>query len=306
MSNHDKCPICKKNEMEYFIYENLSEVHCPRCGDYYIHRDIIMDIKEMTFTSREVANISGYIYENKDFIINKDNLYMLKKIQSPSFHEKSDKLLIGLEKMTEYAGQYLEKDDDWLWVRISWCLDDKELNEILSFLESSNRIHRDSKSGTHRYKISPMGWLYLETIKKKNPESQQCFVAMWFDDEMNEIYENYIKKGIINAGYKPVRIDQKPFNDKIDDQILAEIRKSKFIIADFTGHRGGVYFEAGFALGLNLEVIFICRKDDLKKLHFDVRQYNFILWEKDSLNKLRDSIQYRIERIFGKGNYNPN
>ena len=48
------------------------------------------------------------------------------------------------------------------------------------------------------------------------------------------------------------------------DRILAEIRKSKFVVADFTscgeciacdkcehiGARGGVYFEAGFALGL--------------------------------------------------------
>jgi nucleoside 2-deoxyribosyltransferase len=66
--------------------------------------------------------------------------------------------------------------------------------------------------------------------------------------------------------------------NKIDDEIISLIRKSKFLVADFTGHRGGVYFEAGFALGLGLPVFWTCRKDDLKNLHFDIRQYNCIDW----------------------------
>ena len=42
---------------------------------------------------------------------------------------------------------------------------------------------------------------------------------------------------------------------------MHQIRKSKFLIADFTGQRGGVYYEAGFAYGLGLPVIWTCRKD---------------------------------------------
>ena len=34
------------------------------------------------------------------------------------------------------------------------------------------------------------------------------------------------------------------------DRIIAQIRASKFVVADFTRNRGGVYYEAGFALGL--------------------------------------------------------
>lgn len=62
--------------------------------------------------------------------------------------------------------------------------------------------------------------------------------------------------------------------------IVAEIRKSSFLIADFTGDRGGVYFEAGFAKGLGIPVIFSCKKGEwTDKLHFDTRQYNHIIWE---------------------------
>ena len=35
-----------------------------------------------------------------------------------------------------------------------------------------------------------------------------------------------------------------------------------------------VYYEAGFAQGLNIEVIFTCRKDILEHMDFDTRQYN--------------------------------
>ena len=60
--------------------------------------------------------------------------------------------------------------------------------------------------------------------------------------------------------------------------IVAEIRRSSLLVADFTGHRGGVYFEAGLAMGLGIPVIWTCRTDCVSELHFDTRQYNHIVW----------------------------
>lgn len=56
----------------------------------------------------------------------------------------------------------------------------------------------------------------------------------------------------------------------------AEIRRSRFLVADFThdkkqGARGSVYYEAGFAHGLNIPVIFTAR--DGTKPHFDTSAY---------------------------------
>ena len=100
-----------------------------------------------------------------------------------------------------------------------------------------------------------------------------------------------------------MRIDRKPDVNKIDDEIIAEIRRSRFLVADFThgedGARGGVYYEAGFAYGLDLPVIYSCRKDKEKKLHFDTRQYYHILW--GTPEELRDSLAQRIEAFIGAG-----
>ena len=81
-------------------------------------------------------------------------------------------------------------------------------------------------------------------------------------------------------------------NQKICDKILAEIRLCQFMVADFTLHRGGIYFEAGFAMGLGRPVIWLCRHDDVDKTHFDTRQYNHVLWESPA--ELRDKLTNRI------------
>jgi len=84
---------------------------------------------------------------------------------------------------------------------------------------------------------------HLETLKKIGADSEQCFVAMWFDDQMQRVYDEVIAKGVLGSGYKPHRVDQREHNDKIDDEVIAQIRRSRFLVADFTGQRGGVYVE---------------------------------------------------------------
>lgn len=152
-------------------------------------------------------------------------------------------------------------------------------------------------------KILPEGWAHLETLKKTNADKKQCFVAMWFSDEMEQIYNTIISEAITDAGYFPHRVDQREHNDKIDDEIISQIRKSRFVLADFTGHRGGVYFEAGFAKGLGLEVFWSCREDDIENLHFDIRQYNCIAWRHDNLEEFKSKIIHRVEAVLGHGPY---
>ena len=118
---------------------------------------------------------------------------------------------------------------------------------------------------------------------------------------MDEAWEKGFEPGIRDAGYKPMRIDYKEHNNKIDDQIIAEIKRSRFLVADFTSERGGVYFEAGFAKGIKIPVIFTCRKDLSENIHFDTRQFNHILWEKPE--ELRERLKDRISATIGDGPY---
>jgi hypothetical protein len=126
--------------------------------------------------------------------------------------------------------------------------------------------------------LKARGWDRVLSLREGRIESAQIFVAMWFDPQMNDAWTVGIEKPLENLKFKPLRIDRKEHNDMIDDQIIAEIRASNAVVADFTGDRAGVYFEAGFARGLGKPVIWTCRKDWESKLHFDTRQFNHIIW----------------------------
>lgn len=82
---------------------------------------------------------------------------------------------------------------------------------------------------------------------------------MSFESALDEAYQLGIKPAIQECGFTPVCMREITTNQGITDRILSEIRLAQFIVADFTGQRGGVYFEAGFASGLGREVIWSCR-----------------------------------------------
>lgn len=295
------CPVCNEEIKYDFLHsKEVYSVDCPRCGRYYMDEMAFDIFPKETLSDRQRANMSGWLFENQKTKITKKTLDWLSIIPTPSFHERADKILAGIEMKTEYAGQTVNNTFyKKTFVTIGWCINEKELDEIYEYLNSTNRIHLSFPD----CKILPDGWAHLERLKKLGADSDQCFVAMWFDDKMKQIYNDSISKGILDAGYKPHRVDQREHNDKIDDEIIAQIRRSHFVLADFTGHRGGVYYEAGFAKGLGLEVIWTCREDEIDNLHFDIRQYNCILWTEDKLDDFKKKIQNRIERIFGRGSY---
>lgn len=149
----------------------------------------------------------------------------------------------------------------------------------------------------HDYQVSPKGLLYLEGRKEES--SSIGFCAMWFNEEVASLWTSVIEPATRLAGYEPLRIDGKQHNGKIDDEIMASIRGSRFVVADFTGNRGGVYYEAGFAHGLGLPVIFMCREGD--ELHFDIRQYNCIFWKPDGLEDAQARLKNRILATLGQG-----
>ena len=138
----------------------------------------------------------------------------------------------------------------------------------------------------------PAGWRRASELRERSVKLDQVFVALRFNDALKTAYEEGIEPALNGAGYRPLRIDRVPHNGTIDDRIIAEIRRSAFLVADLTEHANGVYFEAGFALGLGREVIWCCRKDQLGSAHFDVKQYNMIVWENP--REFRENLLQRV------------
>jgi hypothetical protein len=169
------------------------------------------------------------------------------------------------------------------------------------------------------------GAAYLESFGKSLTDSDQIFVAMWFGStELDRLYAEVIEPAVRASGYNCIKIDNVEHNEKIDDEIIKEIRKSKAVVADITcglstpdgwsqakkvgSPRGGVFFEAGFAKGLGLPVIWMVKNKiaEIENVgHFDIRQFNQIRWT-DDFDQARERLQNRLEATLGAGNYKSN
>lgn len=135
-------------------------------------------------------------------------------------------------------------------------------------------------------------------IEKRN----QIFIAMKFSPETNTYYENAYKPIIQSMNYAVMRIDEKEYTGSIIGEIQSEITDSVALIADLTGNRGGVYYEAGIARGLQLcnhpiKLLLTCERTffDSEKVHFDVSGDNILLY--DSVDDLKGKLKTRLESV---------
>ncbi len=273
---------------------------CPRCGSFRISA---LAVQEMSLWSRQQrVNLSGWIREHQGCEIVVADIPRFAALSTPSVGEKADKVLLRLSTAFPKPGGYVMIDarlEDELLGKAS-AEDKKELY----FLLKEYLLLETGFLADEGMKISPKGWAHLHSLAQINVSSSQGFIAMWFDDQVSKAGKA-IDQGIRAAGYAPMQINHKQHDNEITDEMIAEIRKSRFLVADLTGHRNGVYYEAGFAKGFGIRVIWLCRKDELANAHFDVNHFPIVPWEADKLAELTLALQLRIEALIGRGPLKP-
>lgn len=74
-----------------------------------------------------------------------------------------------------------------------------------------------------KYRVSPRGMLAAEALDASGSNSAQGFVAMWFTDDLKDVWTNGFDRGIRAAGYYPFRIDNKDYVGGITDEIMGGV-----------------------------------------------------------------------------------
>lgn len=303
-----ECLFCN-NSISYEVDFN-TEIHyceCPNCGVYNIEQEAFDDIPNENFFIKNAVKkylVSGYLRElyekglKHELITNKNYQTLFMKSEIPNtIQDKIDKFILILYKRTKYIYQELQFNIVQQ-PAVAYAKDNQEFDNIIKVLDDNGIISGKTTFGreVRTFYLSLRGIKYAEELLKHSTESKQGFVAMWFAKDMEYIFDDFISKAIQDAGFDPCIIRNVEHNDDICDEIIAQIRKSKFLIADTTGHRNGVYYEAGFAYGLGLPVIWTCREDDLKNAHFDVNHNNFIVWKtgEEFYQKLKNRIMATV------------
>ena len=298
MSDQEPCLICSTTHKaaphdHLFIHQN-----CPRCGEFKLTIRTCAIIKKIAAEAR--VKISGWVSDqNRAGTVPTISVDVLERVSArslPTFAERADRLLLEAVRGQKKLGDRLNITEP-RFVAATYSQDVDEVHFLSRLLEDQDFIDARTMGGD--CEVLPHGYIAADALTHRAAPSDKGFVAMWFNEDLTPAYDKGFQVGILGAGYDPVRVDHVEHSNRIDDEIIAHIRTAAFVVADFTGHRGGVYFEAGFALGLGLPVIWTCRTDDMPKLHFDIRQYNTIDWK--TPEELATRLQYRLEATVGKG-----
>ena len=313
----------KKNERCLFCCEDVKRtqnesddtdsVDCPNCGKFKISRDAYDVIKGDTAFINERHLASGYIRELNDAkkqveLITQDNYrHLINNHMTPrTIVQYLNKVLLYYYRISVPVGRRFNFNINDKRYAASYARTPQEACNFIrlliddGLLESANTIQENAIGG---FKLTLKGLSHAESLLSAKATSDKVFIATKFGAVKGYefLYTDVREKAIAPAvkeacGLTAFTVDQEEHNDYITDRIIAEIKASRFLIADLTHNNNGVYWESGYAKGLGKEVIYICNQEWLNesgnKTHFDIEQVNCIRW--CNLEELKEKLCNRI------------
>lgn len=334
------CALCQRNpssidtiEASDYNFNVTIQINCPVCGSYQLKtKSNGMDIAN-NFNDEEKLVLSGVVrnyfdsHEKAFPTIEKPNhkVVMASAAYPKTVDQHISTLLLFVAEKTKYYGVRTKHESGDIWAKRLFLPTANHFASLVDVLKEYNYI----QSGTDGSANSPdgikytimltyNGWSQVGELRKVRTEGKQAFVAMWFHPEMDSIYTEGIHPALREVGHNPYRVDRANHNNRIDDEIISQIRKSRILVCDVTGERSGVYYEAGFAQGLGIPVIWTCNKSWRTvlpkmpipngesapemvtsswsdRMHFDTRQFPHILWT--STGDLKKQLKERIQSL---------
>jgi hypothetical protein len=314
--------------------------YCKRCSYVYLTGTAASIVESFSNDDRHILSMtfrnewerSGREISMKNLKSSDDLKRIVAQFTSLDPIEKMDNALINCHRVIPYIGKIITIDFNYDYPYY-YCENESELISLFGLLQEEGFIKGPDIRNPHvDPKLTAKGYQRIREIQKPNQESNQCFVAMWFAAEMNDAFDKaimpaieYVEPGKTKSKFKAIKIDNVEHVNDINDEIIAQIRRSRFMVCDLTGYRGGVYFEAGFAHGLGLDVIYTCRKDWTKAeilkddegndmeflidgngnkikvqkegVHFDLAHRNRIEWDPNKLEEFKTKLENRIKAV---------
>ena len=293
-----RCPICGLGAAPRPMPSNIdgSGFDCPKCGSFEMTRMVEVNLRNADPTQRARLScatrqrsadgeVLRLLVDTWEGVVDG---YGRSAVQS-----QRRRILEAVARGVQHRPGRSCRLDGSTDYPLFDCLDEAEFAWLQSTLTADGLLSRSGDA----FQLTMKGWEAVSPLSRGGIPGVG-FVAMSFDPSLDAAYDNGIRAAIKDdCGLEPYRVDRTHHNEKIDDHILASIRRAQFVVADFTLQRPGVYFEAGFGLALGRIVIWTCREDDLGNLHFDTRQYNHIKWNTpaDLRAKLADRIRATVQ-----------
>lgn len=126
----------------------------------------------------------------------------------------------------------------------------------------------------------------LPDAGRRSDAKKHVFVAMPYDESMEDVYEFGVREPVNGCGYLCERCDRDVFTGDILDRVRRRIADASLVIADMTGANPNVYLEVGYAWGKGVPTLLVAREGE--ELRFDVRTQKCIYYK--NISSLRKQL----------------
>jgi hypothetical protein len=306
----EKCPLCSVRAALILDHSGKGiggkSFDCPNCGRFFITETCEGCIPGKQGIDKAIVSHAVWKaqVQNGKFELDTGqwNNILANNPSLPTPAEQADNFILWLgSKQTDPAAFTKIEEYRFVQAAIGACSFDGVcyvLHELRQqeLIETHKEI--DHCPEGFDFRLTFRGWQYYEDLKRQGSNTREAFMAMPYgEDELDDIYEKHWKKAVKQTDFELKRLDEDPKAGIIDNRMIVDIRNARFVVVELTGHNYGAYWEAGFAEGLGKPVIYLCRKKDFDKVHFDTNHHLTIVWEPEDL--LRAAKALNLETAFG-------
>jgi hypothetical protein len=293
----ETCRLCGHNTRNGGVADFDRDIYffdCERCGLYHMTFEAYFNAGTMETAFLRTATRQAFEGTGAPLRLTAGNLDVLpREHENTSIPENVEKFLSYIRNKCPRPAQTVELDPERDYPIID-ALNGSELRYIAEHAEDQGLV----KTVGAEYSLTPTGWAHLMGPSGGGAIPGRCFVAMSFSVDPG-MYADGIRPAVKECGYSPISMKDVLMNEDICYRMLAEIRKAQIVIADFTEHKHGVYFEAGFARALGREVFWTCHQDHIGNTHFDTNHYQHVIWSTPA--DLRVKLSEKILAVVGRG-----
>jgi hypothetical protein len=293
------CPVCSTKPADVAELGPLIRVKCNRCGDFALARSVFDDLPEwfrrdpirpelMSYTIRRMQRKGQLVTIHPTTI---ETYWSREHLPAPK--EQADELILWIgDNQPSGASAATTRElalDAWIGAMLPqvagnasglrWLIAAMEPNQASADLF----LHRFAK-GEVVLQLTLAGWERYATLKRVQNESRTAFMAMKFGDaELDNVVDQCFRPAVKRAGFELRVLTDNQRAGLIDDQIRAALISARFVVAELTHGSFGAYWEAGFADGRGLPVIYTCKRAQWQntKTHFDTNHMTTVIWDED-------------------------
>ncbi|WP_274651412.1 hypothetical protein [Paenibacillus humicola] len=282
-------PIKPNDDYDWYI-----GCFCAPGSGYALRKDSYETYKSVSYQTKRALFplISGYIRELTDCgetvaLADEDLAAIGKSPRIPAtIDAKGERLLQFLHRHSDGPGEPVILHQLTESYNLTYSPNLQELIYIIEKLKDEEMLERTGST----FKLTETGWktaVALAGGKRLKP----CCVFVPEEEQLRYEWQANIFPKLEQCGYMPQFVSGEDGTDS--ETLLRQLAESKLLVADLSDPSPEMYVSAGYALGLQLRVLWTAKRSEAGKMAVRLESIRPLLYEETE--ELAELLQQRLK-----------